>query len=83
MDELTLSASDNDDVPDEPTSFIMEWVTIDYHAHVIQYHKHIPRFKWVRDELIFNPSDNDNAPESPILFLMERITIDNHVHVMK
>ena len=36
-DELIFNASDNDDVPEWPILLLMEWMTINNHAQVIQY----------------------------------------------
>ena len=74
-------ASTNTSLPKSPISLLMEWTRIDNHVHGMKYHKHTPRFKWVRDELIFNASDNDDAPDEPIMLFMEWMRIDDHVHM--
>ena len=77
-DELTFSASDNDDAPDKPILLSMECDTITKNNESSLNHKLTVRYNSVRDEFIFSASDNDDAPESPILFSMECDAIINN-----
>ena len=79
-DELIFNPSENVVAPESPILLVIEWMTIDNHFHVIQYHKHSSKSKWVRDELTFNASDNDDAPDGPIPLFIKWLTNDNHVH---
>ena len=76
--ELTLSASDNDDAPDEPILFPMECDTITNNNESSLNNKLISRCNRVRDELSLSASDNDDAPDEPILFSMECDTMTNN-----
>ena len=70
-DELTFSASDNDDAPDEPILFQMEcYMIINNELNVTKLQVHC-KFNRVRDEFTFSASDNDDAPDEQIFFKKE------------
>ena len=70
-DELTSSADDNEDAPDEPILFIRNGKNTN--------EKQMKKFKFkltlksneVRVEFSFSADDNENAPFFPILFIIE------------
>ena len=76
--ELIFSASDNDDAPDEPISFPIEYDTMTNNSESSLNHKLIARSRRVRDEFTFNACDNDDAPDSPILLPMKCDTMTNN-----
>ena len=70
MDVLTFNAFDNDNTPESPILFSMEFGLKLTTIKSSFKNKLTSRLNKVMDVLTFNAFDNDNTPDSPIPFSM-------------
>ena len=66
-DELTFSASDNEDAPESPILFLS--IKNEKCSNEKVENDHTPKFNSVRVEFTTSADDNEDAPDSPILFI--------------